>query len=182
PKPRISTAGPRGRLAPPRTASRPTATHACDARARPPSPSAEGVDDPPVLLAQALREAIAEAFEIGAEILHLRAPLRRVDREQLRERLGRDIETRDIEILRPRQIPDRLLDGPRAPLASVDDPAQHPQVLAEAGPEEAAVRVAPKPVHVEDLRQRARPLGEAEPVRPVVAVVVAAERLHRHRI
>src|SRR5690606_41390579 len=92
------------------------------------------------------------------------------------------VEPRDIEILRSRQVADRLLDGARAALAAVDDPAQHAQVLAEAGPQEAAVRVAPEPVHVEDLRQRARPLGEAEPMRPVVTIVVAAERLHRHRI
>src|SRR5207247_2150510 len=67
-------------------------------------------------------------------------------------------------------------------LAAVDDPLQHPHVLAEAGPEEVAVVALAKPVDVEDARAVGHPLAHAEPVDEVVADVVADEREHGHRV
>src|SRR4029453_11309580 len=65
---------------------------------------------------------------------------------------------------------------------SIDDPAQHAQVLAEAGPQKPAILVLSEPVDVKDPRRLAHPSLEAEPVSPVVAEVVAAEGLHRHGV
>ena len=67
----------------------------------------------------------------------------------------------------------------------LDDPLQHPDVLAEAGPDELAAGVLAEPVHVVQLRQLARvggDLADLQPVAEVVAHVVAAERQHRERV
>ena len=54
--------------------------------------------------------------------------------------------------------------GPAPAVAALEHPREHPQVFAVARPEELALRVAPEPVHVVDLR-RARELGaDIEPV------------------
>ncbi len=65
---------------------------------------------------------------------------------------------------------------------AVDDPLQHAEVFAEAGPEELAVRILAEPIHVEDLRRGAEVAAHADPVAEVVAHVVAAEGQHRQRI
>src|SRR5262249_22729299 len=59
---------------------------------------------------------------------------------------------------------------------------QDAQVFAEARPEKTTVLVLSEPVDVEDPGRVLQPLAELEPVAPVVAEVVAAERLHRHGI
>ena len=94
----------------------------------------------------------------------------------------------------PRSSPSRLSDSgvgtlpigvSRACGAAVDaavHPLQHAHVLAEAGPEEAAVVVFAEPVDVEDRRWIGKLLAHVEPVLPVVAHVIAAERQHRHRV
>ena len=67
----------------------------------------------------------------------------------------------------------------------LDDPLQHPDVLAEAGPDELAAGVLAEPVHVVQLRQLGRVgggLADLQPVAEVVAHVVAAERQHRERV
>ena len=68
--------------------------------------------------------------------------------------------------------------------AAAEDPREHAAVLAVARPEELAVGVLAEPVDVEELRQL-RLVGrfaDAQPVREVVAHVVAAERQHRERV
>ena len=81
-------------------------------------------------------------------------------------------------------VPDRRLDRRRGALDPFDRPLQHPDVLAEARPQEPAVLVPAEPVHVEDPRQlgRVRALAHRDPVPEVVAGVVADERQHRHRV
>src|SRR3546814_1254353 len=61
-------------------------------------------------------------------------------------------------------------------------PFQNAQVVAEARPQEAAVVALAEPVDVEHLRQLRAGLVERQPVAEVVGEVVAAERLHRHRV
>ena len=65
---------------------------------------------------------------------------------------------------------------------ALEDPLEHPRVLAVAGPQERAVRVLAEPVHVEDLRAAASRSGASapmlQPVGEVVGHVVAAERQH----
>ena len=72
--------------------------------------------------------------------------------------------------------------APTRPLAAIEHPGEHSQVLAEARPEELAGRILPEPVDVEDARRMLELGADVEPVRPVIAEVVAAERLHRHRV
>jgi hypothetical protein len=74
------------------------------------------------------------------------------------------------------------LDAARPALAALDDPAQDAHVLAEPRPDELAVRVAPEPVHAEDLGLLLDRAAHPEPVPEVVAHVVAAKREHRHGI
>ena len=50
-------------------------------------------------------------------------------------------------------VADRGLDRVGLALDALDDPLQHPAVLTEARPQEAAVVVAAEPVDVEDPRQ-----------------------------
>src|SRR5690606_21827692 len=88
----------------------------------------------------------------------------------------------DVDVLGPRQIADRRFHGAHSSFAAVDDPTQNAQVVAESGPQEFAGSVASEPVDVENLRQLVGTLLKAQPMSPVVAVVVAAERLHRHRV
>ena len=65
---------------------------------------------------------------------------------------------------------------------AVDDPLQHAEVFAVAGPEELAVFVAAEPIDVEDPRRILQAAAEVEPMAEVVAHVVAAERQHGERI
>ena len=71
-------------------------------------------------------------------------------------------------------------------VATSQDPVQHPDVLAEAGPEEAAAAIGRRPlaepVDDENAGQVVLFAVEAEPVRQVVAKVVPKERTHRKRI
>ena len=81
-------------------------------------------------------------------------------------------------------VADRGLDRLGLALHALDDPLEHPAVLAEAGPQEAAVLVATEPVDVEDARHLRGVvlLAHVDPVAEVVAGVVADERQHRHRV
>ena len=81
-------------------------------------------------------------------------------------------------------VADRGLDRGGLAVDPLDDPLQHPAVLAEARPQEAAVVVAAEPVDVEDPRQLGGVvvLADGDPVVEVVAGVVADERQHRHRV
>ncbi len=69
-----------------------------------------------------------------------------------------------------------------AAFAAIDDPAQYPQVLAEPRPQELPGVVLAEPVDVEDSRRRFEFGADVDPVRPVVAEVVAGEGLHGHGI
>ena len=83
-----------------------------------------------------------------------------------------------------RDVADRGLLGRSLAVDALDDPLQHPAVLAEARPQEAAVLVTTEPVDVEDARQLRGVvlLANSDPVVEVVAGVVADERQHRHRV
>ena len=72
---------------------------------------------------------------------------------------------------RCRHVADRGLDRLGLALDALDDPLEHPAVLAEARPQEAAVVVAAEPVDVEDLRQLGGVvlLADRDPVVEVVA-------------
>ena len=95
-----------------------------------------------------------------------------------------DVEALDIDVLLLRQQAGRGLDRLNPALEALHDPLQDPGVLAETGPQELALGVAPEPVDVEDLREfvGSGALPEVDPVPEVVADVVSDERQHRHRV
>ncbi len=128
------------------------------------------------------RHARAERIEIVADSGDFAAPVLRIDIEQRFERVIAELEPVTAKIALARHEADRRLFGLGGAVAAADDPFEHAQVVAVAGPEELAVGALAEPVDVEDLRQLRARLVEREPVREVVAVVVAAERLHRHRV
>src|SRR5688500_615186 len=99
------------------------------------------------------RQLVAELLEPLGDLRDLLAPLLGLDREGLLHLLRRQVEAGHVERLRRRHVADRGLDGGRRALEALDDPLEDPAVLAEARPQEAAVLVAPEPVHVEDPRQ-----------------------------
>src|SRR5207249_3963643 len=66
----------------------------------------------------------------------------------------------------------------------LDDPLEHPAVVAEPGPQERAAVALAEPVHPEQLRKLVSRAHRAdlEPVAEVVAHVVATERQHGERV
>jgi len=101
-------------------------------------------------LAQRLVAGAQQGFELAG------VP---ADRHQVVELVRREIEALPFDVLVPRHPAERALDGVAATVHSVDDPLQHPHVIAEAGPDELAVLVLTEPVDSEDLRR----IGEATP-------------------
>ncbi len=101
-----------------------------------------------------------------------------------RDLLGCRVQALELQVLRARHRADRRLLAVSRALEPADDPRQHPGVLAVARPEELAVLVLAEPVDAVDVRQRSLvgALRHREPVREVVAHVVAAERQHRERV
>ena len=109
------------------------------------------------------------------------APRRRRPRPAAPHRRVADISAREVEVRLRGQVADRRFVRLDPAVAAFEDPLQHAQVVAVARPQELAVLVPAEPVDVEDARQLSAGL-RTQPVRPVVAEVVAAEGLHRHRV
>src|SRR5262245_4329410 len=119
---------------------------------------------------------IAEGIEEIALTLEIILPSVAVDRHQLIDiRLG-NLDSFPAEARCLVHITDGRLIGLAATLAALNNPAQHPQVFAKAGPEKPPAFVALEPVDTEDLRRMGGPLGHRQPMAPIVAHVVTAER------
>src|SRR5829696_1499314 len=132
------------------------------------------------LLPQPGRQPVTEAGEVLVDLRQLRPPLGRIDMEQLLHRALGQFQPGDVDGARRRHQSDRRLDRLGLVVAAAEDPLEHAAVLAEAGPEIAALGVLAKPVDHEHARQPgalAAPAGE--PVREVLGHVIAAERQHR---
>src|SRR5690606_29562752 len=122
---------------------------------------------------------LAEELVVRAQLF---LPRRHVDARKLPVLAARELlEPGPVQILEARHDAERRFHAAGATLAALDDPAQHAHVLAEPGPYEAAVRVAPEPVDAEDARRMPHGASHLQPVPEVVAHVVAAEGEHRHR-
>src|SRR5436189_5001 len=103
-------------------------------------------DATPTALAAGLpvtRQAVAK---------HLGAPLVGVDRKHAPELLPLEVEALGLQRALGGHEADRGLGRLGATRAALDDPGQHPRVLAETGPQELAVVVLAEPVDVEDAR------------------------------
>src|SRR5690606_32372961 len=91
----------------------------------------QGVQDSLVFLLEFGRQAIAEAGQVLTYRIHLRFPLLHVDRKQQVENILVDVESVDINVPRPRQEADRRFARTGPTFASINDPAEDAQVLAE---------------------------------------------------
>ena len=67
-------------------------------------------------------------------------------------------------------------------LAAIDDPAQHPQIVAETRPQIFAGSVLAEPVDVKNRGRRFELGPHVDPMSPIVAEVVTGEGLHRHGV
>src|SRR5690606_16265037 len=92
----------------------------------------------------------------------------------------RDVQALEVEVFATRQPADRAVHGADLARDATDDPVDDARVVAEAGPQEAAVLAATEPVHLEDARStiETQLAAHLQPVTEVVAHVVAAEREH----
>src|SRR6185436_21138577 len=120
------------------------------------------------------RAELAEQLIVRAQLF---LPCARVDARQLVEARRVDfLQALPVQILMSRHGAERRLHALPAPLATFQDPGEDAHVLAEARPQELAVRIAPEPVDAEDLRQFLYRATHLQPMAEVVAHVVAAER------
>src|SRR5690606_6723315 len=131
---------------------------------------------------QRLGRARAVQPEIGADLGHFLLPGIGLHRQQLIERIGSDVQALGVEVGGVGQMSDGGILRLRPTGHTVQCPGDGTQVVAEARPQELAVLPLPEPVDVEDLRRIAEPGADIQPVLEVVAEVVAAERLHGHRV
>ena len=125
-----------------------------------------------------------EGLEVLGDVLRLQLPGLGVHREQQGQVGPGDVQALKVQRSRCREVADRGPGGLGVAGQPLDDPLQHADVLAEAGPDELARRVLAEPVDVEQLRQLLRVglLADLQPVPEVVAHVVAAERQHREGV
>ena len=77
---------------------------------------------------------------------------------------------------------DRRFDGATILFTAIDDPFEHPHVLAEARPEEFSIPAFAGPIHIEDERRVCETFSDTDPMPEIIADIVSAERQHRHRI
>jgi NADH-quinone oxidoreductase subunit G len=104
------------------------------------------------LLAQRLRQAVAELLEEGRDEAGLFAPDVVVDAEQRVHLRIAQVEARDVNRRLRRHAADGGVVGRGRAFKAIDDPLQHARVLTKARPDELAVLVLPEPVDEEDLR------------------------------
>src|SRR5206468_1497401 len=67
-------------------------------------------------------------------------------------------------------------------LAAVDDPLEHPHVVAETRPEKSPIGILAKPVYVKDERRIRQASTDLKPVPEVIAHAVSAKGQHCHRV
>src|SRR5689334_23462616 len=95
------------------------------------------------MLAQLLEELV-----VGLELI---APCRTIDAGQLGVLRGRDLlEALPVEVLETRHRAKGCVRALALALNALDDPLQHPHVLAKSRPDELALCVAAEPVDAED--------------------------------
>ncbi len=112
-----------------------------------------------MLFPHACRQMIAEGIEEIALALQIIFPSLAVDEHQLIDIGLGNFESFAAQARRFGHITDGGLIRLAASLGAFDDPAQHPQVFAKAGPEKPAALVALEKVYAEDFRRVGGALG-----------------------
>ena len=107
-----------------------------------------------------------------------------VHRQERADLIRSQVEARHVQRSVGGQTADGGVLGGNEPLDAIDDPLQHAAVFAKARPDELAPLVLAEPVDEVDARQLGRiaVAADLQPVRIVVAHVVAAEGQHRERV
>ena len=137
------------------------------------------------LLAKLGGQMVAELGEVLADQGHLGAPFVGVHGEQFLHVTGRHVEPARTSIdVGVGHVADGCGDGLAAPGAALEDPLEHPAVLAVAGPEPLAVGALAEPVDVEDLGQafsskRSEKVSQCSSSRPCCSRRRAASRRGR---
>src|SRR5690348_1812075 len=100
------------------------------------------------LVAQRLRQPIAELRVVLLYRGNLLPPFAGVNGEQLAHTLVRKVESLglDAPLAHGRHQPNRGIDGVRLSLAATEDPCQDPRVLSIPRPQKLAFRVLAEPV------------------------------------
>src|SRR5690606_28744726 len=137
--------------------------------------------DAAVRLPDLLGQAV-ELLEVLLAEADLLLPARHVDAEHGVEVVGADLQTLEEQLLLGGQDPDRRTPTLDLAGAVLHQPHERAQVLAVAGPQEAAVVTLLEPVDVGEDRLVLRSPDDLEPVRGVRALGVGHERPHRHRV
>src|ERR1700687_2569423 len=112
----------------------------------------------------------------------LALPARIVKAHDRRKSLRSEFEAAPVQIDILRLQPETSLHRVRLPLATLDDPFEHAHVLTKTGPCKLSVLVGAKPVDVEYSRRMFDCLRHREPMREIIADVIAAKRQHGERI
>src|SRR5688572_9841937 len=101
-----------------------------------------------LLPAELTRKAIGEAVQEPGIFSCLALPGGPIDRQERLDLCWGKIELACLDALGGRQDADGRLGSVPVPLPvdSLVNPAEHPHVLAEAGPDELAILIAPEPV------------------------------------
>ena len=122
------------------------------------------------LFLQFLRHDAAQRIEkflvLGSNLF---LPLLVIDAEKFDDVFVLDVELIKIEIVRAGQPANGRLNRAPCFFAAIDDPFEHPHVLAETGPEKFPVRAFAKPVHVKNERRIGEALPDIEPMPEVIA-------------
>src|SRR6185312_4603683 len=117
----------------------------------------------PKSLGEAVLQSVELIFDAGGQLLadeleplldqrDLLAPLLGVHRQRGVDVVSVDVEPLEVEVLGGGHDADRRGLAVRLALDALDDPLEHPAVLAEARPQKAAVLAATEPVDEEHLR------------------------------
>ncbi len=94
----------------------------------------------------------------------------------------REVHAGPLDVLVAGHPADGALDGKAPAVNAVDDPFEHPHVVAESGPDELALGVLAEPVDAEDAGRVGDAPADVQPVGEVVGHVVPAEGEHGHGV
>src|SRR5579863_7015477 len=111
----------------------------------------------------------AELGEVLLDQRNFRQPALDIDTKQFVQVSPFNVEACGVEIGEVGNSPNRGLFRVHLAVAALENPSQHPAVLAITGPQVSAVLILAKPVDVADLRQLGGVgmLADLEPVREV---------------
>ena len=92
------------------------------------------------------------------------------------------LESIEVEVRRPRNPANQSSFGAALALAAVNDPLEHPHVIAKTRPEKFPIGTLAKPVYVKDEWRIRQTSTDFKPVLEVIAHAISAKGQHCHRV